>query len=215
MVRITANVIATAEGTHTRVTHRCVTTVYSSGDIVIENEIDAQPAANSLPRVGLSMQLPAGFEQLEWYGRGPHENYIDRNAGAALGRYRSTVSEQYMPYIMPQENGNKTDVRWLTLTNGGGIGLLATGHHPLEASATHFTAADLYAAWHTNELSPRPETILNLDACQCGLGGASCGPATLEKYLVPPGKYRFTVRLRPFAVDDEDPVALARQQFKP
>jgi beta-galactosidase len=159
------------------------------------------------------MTLPAGFEQLEWYGRGPHENYCDRNTGAALGRYRGTVTGQYVPYGMPQENGNKTDVRWLALTNPAGLGLLAVGDDPLEAGALHFTAADLYAAWHTNELTPRPETFFTMDMRQVGLGGASCGPGTLNEYLVPPGMYEFTVRLRPFIAGQENPAELARQRM--
>ncbi len=213
VVRFTAQLTATAAGTDTRIGQRCITTVTGSGEVLLATEVDARVAAASLPRVGLQLQLPAGFEQLEWYGRGPHENYSDRNSGAALGRYRSDVTGQFVPYIMPQENGNKTDVRWLALSNGSGIGLLAAGDSPLEASALHFTPADLYAAWHLHDLTPRPETVLTLSARQVGLGGASCGPATLAQYLVPPDEYVFTVRLRPFAAGEDDPAALARQRI--
>lgn len=213
VARLTTAAVALAPGAPARVEHRQVVTIYGSGDVVIDNWVKADATAASLPRVGLKMALSAGFEQLEWYGRGPHESYCDRNTGAALGRYRGTVAQQYVPYGMPQENGNKTDVLWLALTNAAGIGLLATGDdRPLEAGALHFTAADLYAAWHTNELTPRPETFVTLDVKQVGLGSASCGPGTLAQYLVPPGEYRFSVRLRPFAAGD-NPAALARQQF--
>jgi hypothetical protein len=157
------------------------------------------------------MQLPGGFEQFTWLGRGPHENYSDRNTGTAIGLYHSTVDEQYEPYVMPQENGNKTEVRWLTLVNAEGVGLLAAGAEPLEASVSHYSAADLYAALHTPELVRRDEVTLNLDHRQCGLGGASCGPGTLPHYLVPPGVYHFTLRLRPFDANRENPVQLARQ----
>ena len=71
-----------------------------------------------LPRVGIRFDLVPGFEELEWYGRGPHECYPDRQRGAALGRYRSTVTEQYVPYVMPQEHGLHTDVRWMELRRG-------------------------------------------------------------------------------------------------
>ncbi len=201
-IQISVDTVLQAEGKSANISHRAEYTIYGSGDVVIASTIETNVATNSLPRVGLTMQLPAGFEQFQWYGRGPHENYVDRNIGAAIGLYSSTVDEQYVPYIMPQENGNKTDVRWLTLTNGAGIGLLAAADTPMEASTSHYTADDLYRCYHTNELTRLDDIILNLDARQCGLGGASCGPGTREKYLVPPGTYQFTVRLRPFSASE-------------
>ena len=171
-----------------------------------------------LPRLGLTMTLTKGFEQVEWFGRGPHENYIDRNEGAAVGLYRGTVDDQYVPYIMPQENGNKTDVRWLTLSNDDGVGLLAAGKQGapgegpwMEASVSHYTSEDLYRAFHTHELIRRDETILNLDHKQCGLGGASCGPGTLPQYLIEPGTYKFIFRLRLFSAQEHSPAKLGRQ----
>ena len=87
-----------------------------------------------LPRIGLQLHLPEGYEQLTWYGRGPHETYVDRNEGAQVGVYRSTVDEQFVPYVVPQENGNKTDVRWVTLTNTDGMGIHASADRLLEVS---------------------------------------------------------------------------------
>lgn len=193
--------------------HRQIYTVYGTGDIVIDNYLEADPRLPPLPRVGLSLTLPPGFEQFSWYGRGPHENYIDRNSGAAIGQYRGTVAEQYVPYPMPQENGNKTDVRWLTVTNEAGFGLLVMGQPPLEAGVSHYSAPDLYRAFHPNELSRRPETILTLDLKQSGLGGASCGPGPLSQYLLWPGTFRFQVRLRSIKIGRDDPAELSRQQF--
>jgi beta-galactosidase len=198
-------------------THQYTYTIYGSGDVVIENVVEASQNLPPLPRVGLTMSLPAGFEHFEWYGRGPHENYIDRNFGAAVGRYTGTVHNQYVPYITPQENGNKTDVRWLTLTNDAGIGLLAVSSPPtayMEASVSHYTAHDLYRAFHTNELIRRDEIMLNLDYRQCGLGGASCGPGTLAQYLIQPGTFTFNVRLRPFMAGEIDPARLGRQRLE-
>lgn len=197
VVRFTAWLVGQAPGCTEEITHQQTTTIYGTGDVVIENTVEAKLNLISLPRLGLTMQLPGGFENFTWYGRGPHENYIDRNTGAAVGLYHSTVNEQYVPYVMPQENGNKTEVRWLSLTNEAGEGLLAAGSLPLEASVSHYTAHDLYQAHHTNELIRRDEVILNLDYRQCGLGGASCGPGVLPPYLLPPGRYQFTVRLQP------------------
>jgi hypothetical protein len=186
-------------------------TIYGNGQIFLESRLQVAENLPILPRVGLTMTLPPGFEQLTWYGRGPHENYRDRQEGAALGLYRGTVDEQYVPYIMPQENGNKTDVRWLTLANEDGVALLAAGLEPLEFSVSHFTAADLFAARHTHELQRREEVILHLDALQMGLGGASCGPPTLASYVIAPGEFSFAVRLRPFLCEAADPADLARE----
>ena len=97
--------------------HEQSITIQGDGSIHIQNRVQCDPNLPNLPRIGLTMQLPAGFEQFTWYGRGPHENYTDRNVGARYGRFQSTVTEQYVPYILPQENGNKTGVRWLTLSN--------------------------------------------------------------------------------------------------
>ncbi len=197
LVTITVRAVAQAAGTTTRLHHTLTYNVYGSGDLVINAAIHVPLDLPPLPRLGLTLQLPGGFEQVAWFGRGPHENYIDRKAGAPVGLYRGTVDEQYVPYILPQENGNKTDVRWLLLTNEAGMGLLAVAQPTMEASVSHYTAADLYAAFHTNELTRRNEVILNLDLMQCGLGGASCGPGTLPQYLLLPGSYTFRVRLRP------------------
>ena len=177
---------------------------------------DAMPP---LPRVGWVMTLPEGFEGFAWYGRGPHESYSDRLASAAVGLYGATVDAQYHPYIMPQETGNKTDVRWAALTRVDGVALLATALPAaapalLNVSALHYTAADLTVARHTHELCRRPETILTIDALQSGLGGESCGPATLPQYLVEPVERTFRVRLRPYVENEEAPMSLARQAFE-
>jgi hypothetical protein len=98
---------------------------------------------------------------------------------------------------MPQENGNKTDVRWAAVQNKDGFGILGIGSVLLETGVSHFTADDLYSAYHTNELVRRKETFWTLDLKQCGLGGNSCGPMTLPQYLIEPAKYTFSVIFRP------------------
>ena len=199
-----------AEGSAEGFQHQHTYTIYGSGDILIDNLVVASKKLPPLPRLGLTMVLPKGFEEFSWFGRGPHENYIDRNAGAAIDLYHSTVDDQYVPYILPQENGNKTDVRWLTLSNAAGVGLLAVALPLMEASVSHYSNHDLYRAFHTNELIRRDETILNLDYQQCGLGGASCGPGTLEQYLLYPGEYNFCFRLKALS-DARDAPIIARQ----
>jgi beta-galactosidase len=128
--------------------------------------------------------------------RGPWENYVDRNASAMVGRYRSTVAGEYVPYIMPQEHGHKTEVRWLSLADAAGHGLCVVGDPTIEFSASHFTADDLFNAAHTIDLKPRAEVMLNLDHAQRGLGTASCGPDTLEHYRLLDPQYSFVYRLR-------------------
>ena len=147
------------------------------------------------------MHLPEGFEQFAWYGRGPHETYVDRKEGAQVGIYRGTVDEQFVPYVVPEENGNKTEVRWATLTNADGVGLHASADRLLEVSVHHFTPEDLTAAAHPHELTRRPEVILHLDYGQSGLGSASCGPGRLKKYRLEPEEIRYRVDLHPFSAN--------------
>jgi len=169
-------------------THSYVVT--SDGALDVANTFDVDKQLPELLRLGVSLVLPAGLEHLEWFGHGPLENYSDRSRSAVVARHRSTVTAQYVPYIVPQEHGNHTGVRWLGLQDTKGSGVRFTAVKPMEASASHFTAHDLYAAKHTTDLNPRPEVQVNLDFGQRGLGTASCGPDTLPKYRIQPGKYR-------------------------
>jgi len=177
--------------------------IYGSGDIIVETEIEPlEGVPPHLPRIGLQLTILGEYNIFTWYGRGPHENHRDRKEGATIGVYSGTVDEQYVPYIMPQENGNKTDARWVSLTNNSGLGLLAVGMPLLEVSAHHYTTEDLTNAKHTYELKRREDITLNLDYKQSSLGGGSCGPDTLPKYLVKPEHTRFAVRLRPLPPED-------------
>jgi beta-galactosidase len=171
-------------------------TLLPSGELQAENTVTIGNGLSDIPRVGVSLTLAPGLELLDWFGRGPWENYADRKAAAMVGLYHSLVADQYVPYIMPQEHGHKTDVRWLTLTNVQGRGLRVTAAPTLEFSASHFTKADLFQARHTYDLKPRPEVYLNLDAAMRGLGTASCGPDTLPQYCLSASEYNFTYYLR-------------------
>jgi len=177
--------------------HKTTYTIFGSGDVQTDHVVECDSKLPLLPRMGAILSMPAGFEQFTWLGRGPEESYTDRKAGMAVGLYKGTVDEQYVPYIMPQENGNKTDVRWAAVTNQNGVGLLVAANPLMETGVSHFTANDLFAAYHTNELTRRDETYWTLDLIQCGLGGASCGPMTLPEYLIEPGKFTFSFLLRP------------------
>jgi beta-galactosidase len=186
-----------AEGMESGFLHRTAYRVFPSGDLKTDHLIECDSCLPLLSRVGIMVVMPAGFETFTWLGRGPEESYIDRKAGVPVGLYRGSVDEQYVPYIMPQENGNKTDVRWACVQNDKGVGLLAAGSILLETGVSHFTANDLYHAYHTNELTRRENTYWTLDLQQCGLGGNSCGPMTLPQYLIEPGRFQFSIVFRP------------------
>jgi hypothetical protein len=185
-------------------------TIYASGDVVVDVHADPKVDVRQLPRIGLQLTVPGGFEHFTWYGRGPHESYADRKESARIGVYSGSVDDQYVPYILPEENGNKTEVRWVALTDDEGAGFLAVGMPELNVSAHHYTTADLTAAKHTFELVRRDDTTLNLDYAQSGLGNGSCGPGVLPKYRLEPAPVDFRLRLRPLAPGDS-PVALSKQ----
>jgi beta-galactosidase len=179
------------------VLHRHTYRLLPSGALVVENEVRLGREIRDVPRVGVVMTLVAGLETLEWYGAGPWESYSDRRASAVVGRYRSTVSEQYVPYILPQEHGHRSDARTLSLTGDDGFGLAVDGLPTIGFGASHFTAADLYTARHTSDLRPRAEVVLSLDHAQRGLGTASCGPDTAPRYRLMEPACSFGYVLRP------------------
>jgi len=189
-------------------------TIYGSGDIVIDSLIEPNKNLPPLPRIGFLFHIPKEYNIVTWYGRGLHENYQDRKEGAMVGVYSGTVDEQYVPYIMPQENGNKTDVRWASLTNPEGRGLLFVALPLMEFSVHYFTAHDLTKAKHTHELVKRDKIFLHLDYRQRGLGGASCGPDTLPQYEIRPEPVNFRVRVCPLT-PNRDVWKLSKQRLPP
>ena len=175
-----------------RIRHSRTVSVLAGGAIRVDETAEIPAELSDLPRVGTVLEFVPGLEGLEWYGAGPHETYPDRKRSGLVGRWRASVTEAATPYIRPQENGGRADVRWLTLTRDDGTRVRITLDVPAQVSATHFRAADLAMASHDVELVPRAETIVHLDAAHRGLGTASCGPDTLPRYLVGPGTYRWS-----------------------
>jgi beta-galactosidase len=169
----------------------------AGGGVAVEERVDIPEALSDLARVGVVMETVPGLEQTEWFGRGPIETYPDRRRGAPIARWHSTVSDEYVPYVRPQENGGHNDVRWLELSDGKGRGFRIATDRPRQVSATHFRAADLAAAKHDVELTPCPETVIHLDVAHRGLGTASCGPDTLPEYLVCAGTYEWSWTIAP------------------
>lgn len=191
--------------------------VMATGDVMVEADYAPDPARGDLPvmpRFGLQMALPAGFETLRWSGRGPHETCADRCA-ARMGVYEGTVDGQFYDYSEPGETGNKVDVRWVALTDGQGVGLLAIGQPGLSVNALHYTTDDLMSAPHAWEMTKRDYVTLNLDARQMGVGGDnSWGAMPHAPFMIKasqPHSYRLT--LRPFKGGAEEAEALARRQL--
>ncbi len=157
-----------------------------------------------LPRFGLTMELPMQFENVKWYGRGPHENYSDRKMSALVGVYNSTITEQYHPYIRPQENGNKTESRWLTLTNTTGVGLKIIGEPLFDFSAQKYTTDDFDLGGfdkpfkHTYDLIPKDFITLHVDFGQMGVGGDdSWGAHTHDEFKLFPQPYSVKFLMQP------------------
>jgi len=176
-------------------------TIYGTGDVIVE--VAYQPGKENLsmmPRFGTELVAAPGLENFTWYGRGPRETMLDREF-ERVGVYRSTVDAEWVEYMRPQENGNKTGVRWLALTNGQGIGLLAVGAQPLFAAARHFSKEEIERSAYTFQMVRHPETYLNLDLKQMGVGGIdswSPNAYPTERYRIPSGvERRFRYRLTP------------------
>jgi beta-galactosidase len=178
------------------VDHRHVVDVGDDGSEVHAHTIVVPPELDDLARIGVTFQLPGRYRSVSWYGRGPLENYPDRNRGAMLGVWSTPIDEP--PYLVPQEFGLRTDCRWFECVDeasGRTVRIEALSPGSLHCSATHFTAADLHAAAHETDLRPRREVVVHADVVHRGLGTASCGPDILERYRVASGTYRFTYRL--------------------
>ncbi|UPZ28115.1 DUF4981 domain-containing protein [Streptomyces sp. LRE541] len=200
--------------TTTASTYTTTYTVFGNGEIKVDNTL--HPGAANLPyipEVGTLLFLPGRLEHLHYYGRGPEENHWDRNDGTDVGLYSGTVSEQWTPYIRPQENGNRTDVRWAALTGRDGAGLLVSGEPLIEVNASHFTPEDLSVGTrHDYQLTRRDEVVLRVNHRQMGVGGDnSWGAHTHDEYkLFADRDYSYTYRLRPLTDVDRATAASRR-----
>jgi beta-galactosidase/beta-glucuronidase len=151
-----------------------------------------------LPRVGLEMQLPSELGKVTWFGRGPGETYVDSKEAGKLGAWSAGVEELLTPYVHPQENGNRSDVRWVALSDALGFGLFARAYPVINFSARRWSTEALTAAAHPTDLVAEQTITLNLDYRQHGLGSATCGPGPWEQYVLAPAEMSFSVRLAPF-----------------
>ncbi|HWB87456.1 MAG TPA: glycoside hydrolase family 2 TIM barrel-domain containing protein [Bryobacteraceae bacterium] len=197
-------------------TESMVYTIYGTGDVIVESSYHpGTEKLSMMPRFGTELVVAAGLENIAWYGRGPKETYIDRKF-ERVGVYHSTVDEEWVDYMRPQENGNKVDVRWVSLTNPQGVGLLAIGAPTLSVAARHYTKVDMERAAYTFQMRRHPEIYLNLDGRQMGAGGIdswTLNAYPMEQYRISSAEpHTFRYRLTPIDAA-RDAESLAREQF--
>jgi len=188
--------------------------ILGTGEVVVNNSF--RMMKDSLPeiiRFGVNLVMPREFDQMSWLGRGPHESYADRYTSALVGLYSGSVADQYFPYVRPQENGNKIDVRWLSITNKEGLGLEFIGLPLLSVSAHHQIMEDFESPdrtdggakaglkmirRHLNDVKPRNLTSINIDYKQQGIGGDdSWGAWTHDQYRLREKSYTYSFRICP------------------
>jgi beta-galactosidase len=189
---------------------KTIYTIYGNSDIFIENIFT--PNKNMI-RFGMQVEIPKEYNSITWYGRGPHESMEDRKTGAAVGIYSGLVEELIHNYVRPQENGNRTDVRWITITNKKGAGILISdiGGTLLNVSTWPYTMEDLEKAKHIHELPRRDNITLNIDYKQQGVGGDLPGIAALHKEFKLKGNttYKYCYRLRFYDKEMGEPSLIA------
>jgi beta-galactosidase len=181
-------------------------TINSLGEITVSNQLEnIKTDLPYLPRFGNNFIIKDQYQTVNWFGRGPQENYQDRNTAALVGQYKASVSELYFPYIRPQENGYRTDVRWLTFTNSNGKGIKVEGSELLSFSAHHqynddFDAGNTKTQRHTTDITKRDFVNINIDYGQTGIGGDnSWSPSAVahEKYRVKSGNLEYSYKIIP------------------
>jgi beta-galactosidase len=184
-------------------------TLMADGAVIVRQQMEPKKDVKEtwMFRYGMQLQMPRQYNHVKYYGRGPHENYCDRNSSEFLGVYESSVSEQYYPYVRPQESGNHTDVRWFSVVDQQtGRGLKFSSSAPFECSALPYLVEDLDAgprkehSWgqHSGDLVERPLTQLHIQQRQMGLGCVNSWGAWPEKpYMLPLQSYDFQFAIQP------------------
>lgn len=194
------------------------------GYLHVQNEFKRQDGLPVIPRLGMNVELVRELDKVEWFGRGPFENYVDRKSAANVGRYRNTVADHYVPYMRPQENGYKTDTRWVSLDDGADAGLLVLADTNIGFSVHHNRMSDFVPPAkiaitsedgpgaqdnaqrvnvHVSDILPRDLVALNIDYGQMGVGGDdSWGKRTLMRYSLTEQHYAYGFRLLPYSPAD-------------
>jgi beta-galactosidase len=177
--------------------------VDGTGEISLKVNIAVREGLVFLPRFGLQLTMPQGTEEVEYFGLGPHESYIDKRQSVKKGKYLLTVDEMFENYIMPQENGSRYGTEWAIVSNEQGMGMKFSGSDDFSINAAHYTPEDLTLAAHDYELVRRKETIVHLDYKISGVGSNSCGPELLVPYRLDEKEFKFELRLKPVFKEDE------------
>jgi beta-galactosidase len=178
--------------------YKNVYTVFGNGQVAVEVSILPDSNLPELLRFGMQMEIPNKYNNMKWYGRGPQETYQDRKTGAAVGIWSADINDNISNYIRPQEYGNKTDVRWISLTDKSGKGLTVYGMPTIDASAWPYTMEDLEKAKHQYELPKRNNITVNIDYKQRGIGGVnSWGALPHDEYRLFPKPYIYKFCLKP------------------
>ena len=167
------------------------------GALLVENDVRLGADLRDLPRIGVVFLLLPGLDRLEWFGRGPWEDYPDRLASTVVGTFRSTVAGEYVPYILPQEHGRHSDVRRLSLTGEHGVGLDVEGDAGVRLHREPLHRAGSLKARHTCDLEPRKATVLSLDHAQRGLGTSRVRTRYHPRHRLDGRRYRFSYVLAP------------------
>ncbi|MBT6763282.1 MAG: DUF4981 domain-containing protein, partial [Prolixibacteraceae bacterium] len=173
-------------------------TFYADGKIKFDVKINIPEEAPNVPRIGLQFEIHKSLSDIKWYGRGPHENYFDRKTSAAIGVYTTTVNDWITPYVRPQENGNRCDIRWINFGNNeAGIQFSADSESPLSVSAWPYSQNMLENKNHNFELEKQNKIVVNIDHKQMGVGGDnSWGQTVMKKYQIKPGNYSYSFVLQ-------------------
>ncbi len=170
--------------------------IFGNGNILIT--VSGMPLDKNmphLPRIGLDMAINGSLSKVDWYGRGPGENYSDSKKATYVGLFKSDIDGLHTPYIFPQENGNREECRFVNFSDENGKGIKIIGKPLFCFSAHNYSVSDLDKAQHMHELLKKKEIYINLDYKQCGLGSGSCGPMTFPQYTVPAKPFTFSVGL--------------------
>lgn len=180
-----------------------VWTVDQAGEIALSTRVKVRENLPFLPRFGLQLIMPAGNEEVEYFGYGPHESYMDKRRSTRKGKYLLSVDEMFQSYVMPQENGSRYGADWAIVSNLLGMGLkfVSDAEH-FSFNASHYLPADLTEAAHTYELAPRKETIVQLDYKLSGVGSSSCGPELLKQYRLDEKEFTYNLRISPVFKED-------------
>ena len=189
------------------------------GKLKVDYALRLKPGLPNIPKVGMQMGIERSYDNIEWFGRGPLENYVDRRYGFDAGIYSQNIFDFLEPYVVPQENGNRNDVRWMYLNNQKNKeGLLIVADSLLSMSAWPYTEQNIVAAKHTNKLKDAGYTILNIDLVQMGVGGNDSWSevaAPLEQYQVIAQPYHYIFYITPFNSKNNSVVKAAKQiRFK-